>query len=275
MRPASFPLGLAWCGVALALGAGVANCGLADGTIDLLPAEAGVGAAGGTGPASSVSSSGSGLGGSGGGGAGGAGGCSFNLECQTPTPMCDRDTGACVPCPDGLVECDGACVDTVNHPDHCSACGAGCAHTQFCHGSACLCLPGTVLCDGACRDFSSDPAHCGACMHPCAPGEKCEASSCSLGSTCAAGLTACPQLDGTVACVNLATGYPRCGSCDVVCAPIEICAGGACQAYVPASPCTTCPCDDECVAALGPHSSCCDGLYGTYVSVCVAGDQCP
>src|SRR5262249_40884305 len=128
---------------------------------------------------------------------------------------------------------------------------------------------------GICTDATSNPDHCGADCHPCSAGETCDNGTCGAGG-CSAGLTACLEPSGSTACVNLALGYPHCGSCDIICGPAQTCVSGVCGEYLPATPCTSCPCEAECTAALGAASTCCSGLYvvGT-VPICIQGSACP
>lgn len=55
--------------------------------------------------------------------------CAAHLTC---------DAGSCV-CPgDGLIDCDGLCIDPKSDLDHCGACGNACAAFQSCVDGACV-----------------------------------------------------------------------------------------------------------------------------------------
>jgi hypothetical protein len=96
-----------------------------------------------------------------------------------------------------------------------------------------------------------------------------------LSGPCSPSLTACPVGDGGTSCVDLTTGKPFCGACGVVCGPNQVCAAGQCQSYLPATPCSACPCTSVCDQRVGAPSSCCPGIGGGAQPICVAGSACP
>lgn len=262
---------------AAAVLAGVAAaCGLPDDTIDLLPGSGGSSSTGAT-VASTSATTGTASGGHAGAGGSGGNGCTRNVECHPPTPMCEPASGECVACPPELTTCGGECVDTQRDPDHCGGCFQGCLHNQLCHDSQCHCLPPLQPCNGSCVDFGSDPDHCGSCSgagSTCLALESCDGGHCTTAG-CSAGLTACPAPSNRTACVNLGLGWPRCASCDLTCGPNEVCAAGACREYLPATPCSACPCDGICPPALAEPVTCCSTVFGVSFVACVAGAACP
>lgn len=176
-------------------------------------------------------------------------------------------------CPCGLTACDGGCFDLANDPSHCGSCTQGCPHDAYCNQMACACLPGFHACGLSCPDLASDPNQCGGCgATPCTAGQKCELGACGTGA-CTGGRTAC-DAGGVTACVDLTTSVPYCGACGVLCAPDEVCAGSKCARYVPATPCTQCPCAAECNAVTGTPT-CCPGVAGGATPICVASSVCP
>jgi hypothetical protein len=120
------------------------------------------------------------------------------------------------PCEPGETLCDGVCVDTRTHHDHCGGCSQACEPAEACSGGVCLfeCPSGTVACSGSCVDIMTDTQHCGACGVVCTAGlhaePVCELGIC--GVICEEGWT---DLDGD-------------GSCESDCTPtstVEICNG--------------------------------------------------
>jgi hypothetical protein len=105
------------------------------------------------------------------------------MECVPDCPagsVCEAGECRFVGCPDGLFECDGACVDLLSNPDHCGSCGSACidswpddAPPLDALGLAPACAD--AQCDFVCpdapdisvSDLSDNPAHCGACGATC------------------------------------------------------------------------------------------------------------
>jgi MYXO-CTERM domain-containing protein len=71
----------------------------------------------------------------------------------TPDRFCD--SGSCV-CQLGTTDCDGNCVDTQTHPDHCGACGNACDASQSCESGACLGQQAEAGVDASTEDASPD-----------------------------------------------------------------------------------------------------------------------
>jgi hypothetical protein len=105
------------------------------------------------------------------------------------------------PCPPGLTECGGECVDTDADHGNCGECGNACADDEVCSDGACTteCPEGTVVCDGACVDTTSNVLHCGGCGVECEPAlhadPVCEMGVC--GTVCHTGWA---DLDGDGSC---------------------------------------------------------------------------
>lgn len=88
-------------------------------------------------------------------------------------------------CQDGLLDCDGVCVDPATSESFCGAMG-DCAGTNA--GEACtaneLCDDGLCCgalednCNGACADLDTSEDHCGQCGMSCDPGELCWGGFC-------------------------------------------------------------------------------------------------
>lgn len=73
----------------------------------------------------------------------------------------DTDPGFC---PADQRHCDGVCVDTARHPDHCGQCDNSCEGEQICSDHQCACpAPHLTLCDSQCVDTQNDPNNCGGC----------------------------------------------------------------------------------------------------------------
>ena len=111
--------------------------------------------------------------------------------------VCDG-AGACRPnCQDGLIDCNGTCIDPSNHESYCGAtadcqganAGAMCANGELCVDSACQlnCPGGTLECGGNCVDPQVNPNFCGAtgdCLGGNA-GQVCGANEFCSNGTCA------------------------------------------------------------------------------------------
>jgi hypothetical protein len=99
---------------------------------------------------------------------------------NTPCPACDNN-----PCPSGMVDCGGICVDPMKDREYCGAdegClnGAVCGDGEICINGVCElnCPPALMKCDGVCVDASTDENNCGSCDHLCQPDEMCVAGIC-------------------------------------------------------------------------------------------------
>jgi hypothetical protein len=104
-------------------------------------------------------------GGAGGGGTDGGGGSD------------DGGTGGT--CCNGLVSCNGACVDTKTDSSNCGRCGNACAADEDCRSGQCT-LCQESLCGNACVTLVSDPNNCGGCGNVCAPDQVCQGGVCRL-----------------------------------------------------------------------------------------------
>lgn len=118
-------------------------------------------------------------------------GAQGGIECD-PGKVCAA--GACaLACQEGLVDCEGTCVDPRTSPSHCGASGdcagpnAGmtCGEGKACDEGACSpnCQAGRVDCDGKCIDPSTDHEHCGVdpmCQH----GTSCQADAVCIQGAC-------------------------------------------------------------------------------------------
>lgn len=149
--------------------------------------------------------------------------------------------GACVlSCQEGLVECDGTCVDPDTDRAHCGAgpdCstdpGNECLAGEICDGAgACAlsCQEGLLDCDGTCTNTAIDPDHCSDCDTSCPdqPGSApvCVSSVCDF--VCDVGLRDCDGVASNGCESDLLTDESNCGACGVACAPGVACEDGAC-----------------------------------------------
>lgn len=181
-------------------------------------------------------------------------------------------------CPDGQSMCGERCVDILEDPAHCGACGNDCGDgvcaagsceaactascdgvLEVCAGDGCVCRPGLERCGETCVDTAHDPDHCGACGADCGD-DPCGGSMCLPGGC--AGFDA--ECDGS--CVDFDGDPLHCGECGGRCDSDELCVDGECRA-ASESACTSCPCD-ACGAAL-----CCPDLVDGAV-LCVVDESC-
>jgi hypothetical protein len=180
-------------------------------------------------------------------------------------------------------ELAAGCYDLFSDRNHCGSCDVTCPTTVGCYGGECTlppCEGGLVQCEGTgCLDLLSDPAHCGGCDIVCAAGEVCEGGVCGPNTTCAAGLTYCPEPSTSgglpEGCYDLSSDYYRCGSCDTSC-PIAsagpmACIEGQCQydCEPGLSVCTAPPAAIFCTDLAADPQNC-----GACSVVCAAGEVC-
>lgn len=123
----------------------------------------------------------------------------------------------------GLLQCDGACVDSSLDPDNCGGCDNPCDAGEVCSNGRCglQCSGGTTECGGLCVDTDLDPTHCGDCGRPCGADEVCSDGLCGL--SCVGGTTECGGL-----CVDTDLDVAHCGDCDDPCTVGEVCSEGLC-----------------------------------------------
>jgi len=93
----------------------------------------------------------------------------------------DGDGPAGSTCSGTKVECDGTCVETRLHHDHCGGCGNSCASDQVCNSGQCTdsCPTGMTECANRCVDRGTNPDHCGSCGDSCAAGQACNHGECT------------------------------------------------------------------------------------------------
>ena len=134
------------------------------------------------------------------------------------------NAGRCeIPCPRGLVNCNGECVALAYDPENCGRCGNRCTLGALCGAGLCVaaCGAGQVTCAGGCTNTQTDPENCGACGTVCPPGNACQMGACRV--ACVTGQVVCNG-----ACVNLMTNLQNCGACNNTCGAGEQCMAGRC-----------------------------------------------
>lgn len=185
------------------------------------------------------------------------------------------EDGGTDPCPTGLTECNGTCVDLESSASHCGECGNACSTDEVCRDSTCVLECGDrTECNGACVNTQTDSAHCGECGNACAANEVCDRGNCAL--ECSGGLVAC----GT-SCVDTSSDAAHCGDCDSACeAPdnaVPVCARSECAWECVAGfddcdgdPSNGCESDLEKPSTCGSCTNVCSGGPGTEAT-CVDG----
>jgi hypothetical protein len=194
------------------------------------------------------------------------------------SPLCERyEDGQCVPaqgvvrfvyeCEGGLVECNGACIDTQTDVDNCGGCGNVCEREHndaSCDGGACVigeCHPGWGDCnaepaDGCETDLLGDGRNCGACGNACGGGLTCIDGECS---------GACHDNDDD-GFADEACGGTDCddGNEDVYPGAEEVCNGldDDCNGRVDQQPEASASCDD---------GDTCNGLERCFQGECLPG----
>ncbi len=153
------------------------------------------------------------------------------------------------------VSCDGTCVDTTNHADHCGACNNACAADEECVNSQCHCPVGTTLCSGACVSTDTDISNCGFCDVQCAEFEVCVAGDCQ----CPEGMATCSS-----GCADITSDKLNCGQCNFSCMAAQSCVDSEC----------VCPdgkelCFSECVDTTSDSNYC-----GDCQTKCQSGEHC-
>src|SRR5688572_27626221 len=167
--------------------------------------------------------------------------------------------GTCAPsCQDGLIECDGQCVDPLRDRAHCGVdaeCQPNpnaapiCAPGYVCNGGECsLSCPSVgVKCGSECVDPTKDIEHCGATAGCGENGVGSDGTECAPGHVCSFGICMPSCQDGLVECNGTCIVPERdrefCGAtpgCGVdggddgeTCPPGYVCNGGDCSLSCP------------------------------------------
>ncbi len=140
-------------------------------------------------------------------------------ECAEPCSGEELCQGGRCECPAGKLECDDACIESLQDAGYCGQCGTVCRSDQICGDNGCSCPAGETDCGTACMDLSSDSQHCGDCNMACSAGQTCTAGKCS----CPAGTTDCGAT-----CVDLSSESQHCGDCNTACSTGRTCCSMAC-----------------------------------------------
>jgi hypothetical protein len=210
--------------------------------------------------------------------------------------------GTCAPsCQDGLIECDGQCVDPLRDRAHCGVdaeCQPNpnaapiCAPGYVCNGGECSlsCPSWGVKCGSECVDPTKDIEHCGATAGCGENGVGSDGTECASGHVCSFGICMPSCQDGLVECNGTCIVPERdrefCGAtpgCGVdggddgeTCPPGYVCNGGDCSLSCPdnlvncAGVCTDPQVDrDHCGATAG-----CGFGEGSAGDSCAPGHVC-
>ena len=126
------------------------------------------------------------------------------------------------------LRCGETCVDYLNDPANCGACGNTCGDGTCCSNGSCvsLCAVGDLWCNGQCADIQDDSNNCGGCGVICGDGTCCNNGTCA--SLCGEGRVWCDNR-----CVDFANDSGSCGSCGTPCADGTCCNGSACVSVCP------------------------------------------
>jgi hypothetical protein len=184
----------------------------------------------------------------------GGGGFAETLTNPTTNPMTVTTPGyppGCCPAdPEVLhpLRCGTTCVDYLDDPANCGACGNVCDDGTCCSNGACrsVCGEGQTWCGGQCADLENDNANCGACGNACGDGTCCSGGSCE--SFCPAGQVWC---DGQ--CVDLQSDDTSCGSCGHACGDGTCCSDGVCASMCAAGQTW---CDGQCADLQNDVANC-------------------
>ncbi len=126
------------------------------------------------------------------------------------------------------LRCGESCVDYLNDPDNCGACGNVCGDGTCCSNGNCvsLCAEGDLWCTDECADVQDDSSNCGGCGIVCGDGTCCNNGTCD--SLCGESQVWCDNL-----CVDFQNDSGSCGSCGTPCGDGTCCDGGACVSVCP------------------------------------------
>ncbi|AKF10472.1 hypothetical protein [Sandaracinus amylolyticus] len=165
--------------------------------------------------------------------------------------------------------CPGiGCINVLDSPSNCGACGR-------------VCAAGTTCCDGECVIEDTDPEHCGGCGNECEIGQQCCRGQCDDPESARCGsctedcsLTGRSCCSGS--CVDTQTDRNACGACGNVCGEGELCCGGDC---VPDDAEASC---GACGVVCGENQLCCGNRCvdentancGTCGTTCEPGESC-
>ncbi len=171
--------------------------------------------------------------------------------------------GCCPANPDvpHQLRCGAVCVDYLNDPYNCGACGNVCGDGTCCTDGQCasVCAAGLTYCNGECADFQNDNNNCGACGNVCGEGTCCNEGACE--SICPAGQIYC---NGK--CVDTQNDNANCGGCGNACGDGTCCNEGACASICAAGQTY---CNGECADFQNDSNNC-----GSCGNVCGEGTCC-
>jgi hypothetical protein len=157
-------------------------------------------------------------------------------------PPLDTETENEQECSEGLISCDGVCVDIASDHAHCGGCNHECHASEVCSGGTCSteCPSGETVCNGGCFDTGNDINHCGDCAVVCTAGEHAD-------PVCTSGVC-------DVICHDGWEDRDGDGSCETATTEEEVCNG----------------LDDngDTVCDNGVGMVCCSGAAGTCTTAC-------
>lgn len=88
----------------------------------------------------------------------------------------------------GIVECNGACVNTRSDAQNCGACGQPCANGMQCRFGMCVAMCPSIMqtCGGVMTNLQTDNANCGFCGNACTSPQVCSGGNCvaACAATC-------------------------------------------------------------------------------------------
>jgi len=133
-------------------------------------------------------------------------------------------------CGEGLVWCNGGCVNILLDRNNCGECGKRCDALAICNNGRCECQFGLVECNGNCVDTKTDKQNCGECGHACNENQVCNGEGICV-TQCSSGETLCEG--NHPYCAKIDSDTMNCGRCGNVCGPYEhafaVCLNGECR----------------------------------------------